>query len=243
MAECALRADAHAAGMTNVEDDGLCEPKTRGGYGGAALQFFLPYATTKAAEVLTMAWGSGVLAMSEADYSTPGFGALIDRWLIDPNTTGYRRMQLMKLAWDMTGTEFGSRAELYERLYSGDPERNGMNWFAHPITKECEALVDRLLASRIRPAPGAFEEETTPGGSSGVVVWMAPTRARLRERPARREPQARRLSMSSATSTIMSSWPPTMRRLPSSTRMSTVFSPYFCAAASVWRRKLEYTPA
>src|SRR3954447_929952 len=48
---------------------------------------------------------------------------------------------------------------------------------------------------------------------------------------------------SSATSTIMSSWPPTMRRRPSSTRMSTVFSPYFLAAASEWRRKLEYTPA
>src|SRR5690606_7451561 len=51
------------------------------------------------------------------------------------------------------------------------------------------------------------------------------------------------LSMSSATSTIMSSCPPTMRRRPSSTRMSTVFRPYFCAATSAWRRKLEYTPA
>src|SRR5690554_7811508 len=50
-------------------------------------------------------------------------------------------------------------------------------------------------------------------------------------------------SRSSATSTIMSSWPPTIRRLPSSTRISTVFRPYFCAATSEWRRKLEYTPA
>lgn len=147
MAECALRAEAYAAGKPNIEGDGLGEPKTRGGSGGAALQFFFPYATTKAAEVLTMAAGSGVLAMSEADYNNPEVGALIDRWLVGPNTTGHRRMQLMKLAWDMTGTEFGSRAGLYERLYSGDPERNGMNWFAHPITKDCEALVDRLLAS------------------------------------------------------------------------------------------------
>lgn len=38
---------------------------------------------------------------------------------------------------------------------------------------------------------------------------------------------------------IMSSWPPTMRRRPSSTRISTAFSPYFCAATSEWRRKLE----
>ena len=33
--------------------------------GAAALQFFFPYATTKAAEVLTMAAGSGVLAMAD----------------------------------------------------------------------------------------------------------------------------------------------------------------------------------
>ena len=49
----------------------------------------------------------------------------------------------MKLAWDMTGTEFGSRAGLYERLYSGDPELNAQSWFKSPITKECEALVQR----------------------------------------------------------------------------------------------------
>jgi 4-hydroxyphenylacetate 3-monooxygenase len=53
----------------------------------------------------------------------------------------------MKLAWDMTGTEFGSRAGLYERLYSGDPELNAQRWFKSPITGECEALVQQLLES------------------------------------------------------------------------------------------------
>lgn len=147
MAECTLRVEAYAAGKLTIEGDGLGEPKARGSSGTAALQFFFPYAATKAAEVLTMASGSGVLAMSEADYNTPEVGALIDRWLVGPDTTGHKRMQLMKMAWDMTGTEFGSRAGLYERLYSGDPERNAMNWFANPITKECEALVARLLES------------------------------------------------------------------------------------------------
>jgi aromatic ring hydroxylase len=47
----------------------------------------------------------------------------------------------------MTGTEFGSRAGLYERLYSGDPEANAQRWFRSPVTKECEALVQRLLES------------------------------------------------------------------------------------------------
>jgi 4-hydroxyphenylacetate 3-monooxygenase len=45
----------------------------------------------------------------------------------------------------MTGTEIGSRAGLYERLYSGAPEINAQRWFASPVTKECEALVQQLL--------------------------------------------------------------------------------------------------
>ena len=43
---------------------------------------------------------------------------------IGPGIDAKRRLELMKLAWDMTGSEFGSRAGLYERLYSGDPEIN-----------------------------------------------------------------------------------------------------------------------
>ena len=49
----------------------------------------------------------------------------------------------------------------------------------------------------------------------------------------------RAFTRSSATSRIMSSWPPTMRRLPSSTRMSRVSMPYLLAAASACRKKLE----
>src|SRR5690606_29485729 len=51
----------------------------------------------------------------------------------------------------------------------------------------------------------------------------------------------RAASRSSATSTIMSSWPPTIWRLPSSTRISRALRPYLSAATSAWRRKLEYT--
>ena len=41
---------------------------------------------------------------------------------------------------------------------------------------------------------------------------------------------------------IMSSWPPTIRRRPSSSRISTVGIEYRSLARSAWRRKLEYTP-
>ena len=139
------RAEAFARGELKIEGDGLTEPRTVGVAGGAAIDFFFPYANTKAADVLRLAAGSGVLAMSGADYAHPEVGPLMDQWLIGPGIDAKRRLELMKLAWDMTGSEFGSRAGLYERLYSGDPEINAQRWFRSGITRECEQLVHELL--------------------------------------------------------------------------------------------------
>src|SRR5262245_31685882 len=147
IAEGLRRAEALARGDLRIEGDGLSGPKTIGVCGGAAINFFFPYANTKAADVLRIAAGSGVLAMSAADYAHPEVGPLMDNWLIGPGITAKKRLELMKLAWDMTGTEFGSRAGLYERLYSGDPEINAQRWFRSGITAECEQLVHELLES------------------------------------------------------------------------------------------------
>ena len=60
-----------------------------------------------------MAAGSGVLAVTEADYARPEVGPLMNDWLIGPGIEAKRRLKVMKLAWDMTGTQFGARAGLY----------------------------------------------------------------------------------------------------------------------------------
>jgi aromatic ring hydroxylase len=139
------RAEAFARGELKIEGDGLSEPKAIGVCGGAAINFFFPWANTKAADVLRLAAGSGVLAMTGADYAQPEVGPLMDKWLVGPGIDAKRRLALMKLAWDMTGSEFGSRAGLYERLYSGDPEINAQRWFRSAITRDCEQLVHELL--------------------------------------------------------------------------------------------------
>jgi aromatic ring hydroxylase len=147
LADALRRLEAYERGDIRVEGDGWSEPKVQLSPANAAVNFFFPYANTKAADVVRMAAGSAVLSMTEADYAHADVGALMDDWLIGPGIGAKRRLELMKLAWDMTGTEFGSRAGLYERLYSGDPELNAQRWFMSPITKECEALVQRLLTS------------------------------------------------------------------------------------------------
>ena len=52
--------------------------------GGPAINFFFPYANTKASDVLRLAAGSGVLAMTAADYAHPEVGPLMDKWLVGP---------------------------------------------------------------------------------------------------------------------------------------------------------------
>src|SRR5206468_1779956 len=104
IAESLRRVEAYAEGRLTFEGDGLSEPKVLGGAGGAAINFFFPYANTKAADVLRLAAGSGVLAMTEADYAHPEVGPLMDKWLVGPSIQAKQRLELMKLAWDMTGT-------------------------------------------------------------------------------------------------------------------------------------------
>jgi aromatic ring hydroxylase len=145
VADTLRRVEAFERGEVGIQGDGLSEARAIASPANAAVNFFFPYANTKAADVLRIAAGSGVLAMTEADYAHPDVQPLMDQWLIGPNIDARRRLELVKLAWDMTGTEFGSRSGLYERLYSGDPEINAQRWFASPVTKDCEALVQQLL--------------------------------------------------------------------------------------------------
>lgn len=125
-----------------------------GAAGFAALTLFFPQANTQALETLKNIVGSGGITMTEADYENPELKPLIDRLLIGPGIDARHRLQLMKLAWDMTAEQFGSRQHLYEKYYSGDPIRNRINWYQHPKRLECEGLVRRLLGWEMPAPPG-----------------------------------------------------------------------------------------
>ncbi|RLA05199.1 MAG: 4-hydroxyphenylacetate 3-hydroxylase [Gammaproteobacteria bacterium] len=134
-----------AAGDTPPPTPSPGESTLPGASGFAALTVFFPRANTEALEVLKSVVGSGGITMTEADYENPELKPLIDRLLIGPGIDAKHRLQLLKLAWDMTSEPFGSRQHLYEKYYSGDPIRNRINWYKHPKRLECQALVNRLL--------------------------------------------------------------------------------------------------
>ena len=49
----------------------------------------------------------------------PALGAQFERWWKTPAVDATRRHLLYKLAWDLTGSEFAGRHQLYEKFYAG----------------------------------------------------------------------------------------------------------------------------
>ena len=63
----------------------------------------------------------------------------IDRYYQAKLASGEERIRLFKLAWDIVGSSFAGRQELYERFFFGDPVRtasNLYNWYKKDPYKE-----------------------------------------------------------------------------------------------------------
>jgi 4-hydroxyphenylacetate 3-monooxygenase len=54
-----------------------------------------------------------------AEFDSP-IGPDLERALSGASVSGRDRARLLKLAWDLVGTEFGARHELYEMNYAGE---------------------------------------------------------------------------------------------------------------------------
>ncbi len=76
---------------------------------------------------------SGMMALpSETDMENKEIRPLIDTYYQAKNTNSEERIRLFHLAWDIAGSSFGSRQELYERFFFGDPVRMAgalYNWY------------------------------------------------------------------------------------------------------------------
>jgi 4-hydroxyphenylacetate 3-monooxygenase len=71
----------------------------------------------------------------------------IDRYYVAKNTSAEERIRLFRLAWDAAGSSFGSRQELYERFFFGDPVRMAsalFNWYdREPYRRKVRELLSR----------------------------------------------------------------------------------------------------
>src|SRR5205814_1318262 len=72
------------------------------------------------------------------------------------------RVRLFRLAWDLTGTQFGSRQALYERFFNGDVVRLRQGRYQSYDYSDATGAVDRFFASL--PEPDAANGHHAPAG-------------------------------------------------------------------------------
>jgi 4-hydroxyphenylacetate 3-monooxygenase len=78
----------------------------------------------RAIEILQQIGAGGFMQVpSQAERLAGELGGLIQKYYRGANVDAHDRIRLFRLAWDLIGSPLGSRHELYERFYLGDPVR------------------------------------------------------------------------------------------------------------------------
>ena len=92
---------------------------------------------------------SGMMALpTEEDMKNKELRPTIDTYYQAKNTSSEERIRLFRLAWDIAGSSFGSRQELYERFFFGDPVRMASafyNWYdKEPYKQKVNEFLHRV---------------------------------------------------------------------------------------------------
>jgi len=119
-----------------------------------ALRTHLPKAYPRVIEVIqTIAAGGFMMMPSGADFTAPELKEDTEKFYGGANISSLDRARLFKLAWDLAGEAFGSRALQYERYYAGDPMRTlAMNYVGADDAAP-KKLVARALELSGDPTP------------------------------------------------------------------------------------------
>jgi 4-hydroxyphenylacetate 3-monooxygenase len=114
-----------------------------------ALRGLMPRWIPRAFELTRLVGGAGFMATpSLADVEGP-IAAAIEQYYQAGGAGARDRIRLFRLAWDLIGSDLGSRGELYERFYLQDAYR--MTALAYVLADKtaAQALVDRFLQDEL----------------------------------------------------------------------------------------------
>ncbi len=131
--------------QASVDAEGVVWPSKSALYAVMALQSEInPKLLNMARE---LAGGSMIMLPSTVkDFDNPAIAADLDRYVASPGFPSRLRTQVLKLVWDLIGTEFAGRHEQYEKFYGGASFLVKQNMARAYDFKAATALVDKALA-------------------------------------------------------------------------------------------------
>jgi 4-hydroxyphenylacetate 3-monooxygenase oxygenase component len=110
-----------------------------------ALRYHIPRWYERMVQVTQVVAAGGLLINPmQADLKSE-IGPDIARYYRGAGVDAEERIRLFKLAWDLTGTQFGQRMLQYERYYAGDPVRVGAGYYLGHDVGHLLAQVTRAL--------------------------------------------------------------------------------------------------
>lgn len=91
--------------------------------------------------------GGGLIQLPSGadDYANPELAAILNRYVQSPGYESVERVKLLKLVWDIVGSEFASRHLQYEMFYAGAPFLVKMRMFDSYDYDSAKALADQAL--------------------------------------------------------------------------------------------------
>ncbi|MCS7059176.1 MAG: 4-hydroxyphenylacetate 3-monooxygenase, oxygenase component [Meiothermus sp.] len=109
-------------------------------------------------EIVQQIGASGLITLpSEADFEAP-IGRHLEKFLQSASLPARERVQLFRLAWDMTLSGFGARQVLYERFFFGDPVRMYQTLFSVYDKEPYKERIREFLGWR-KPQPATVASD------------------------------------------------------------------------------------
>lgn len=127
-----------------VDDTGIMIPNRQPLY-VAVNQFQELY--PRFTEVIQQLGASGMMTIPKQEDFSSEVGEHLQHFLQGWEVKGEERVELFRLAWDLTMSSFGSRQTLYERFFFGDPIRLSQTIY-QIYDDTSSSLVDRFLSKK-----------------------------------------------------------------------------------------------
>jgi len=103
------------------------------------------------------------LPSSWQDYENEEIAADMEKYVSSPSTPSRERVALMKMAWDLVGSEFAGRHQQYEKFYGGASFLVKQNMYRNYDFDAAKALVNATLA-----LPEERFDENNPASGGAV---------------------------------------------------------------------------